>query len=174
MALMKRDVNLGLLLIIVAALLMFSGFTVYYQTTFKNLSNTYKNQLTELDKVSKDLEAKRSQLNTTSVQLQLNTQKEADLSVKFTDIRGERDQLATDKNKLTADLTSTKSTLAQTQANLAQTQSDLAAQVTLVGQLSAQVLNLKADVQRFTDLYNSYKNKYDCVASKVDANGNAC
>ena len=114
MALMKKDVNLGLLLLIVAALLMFSGFTVYYQTTFKNLSTTYQNELKQLDRVTKDLESKRGQLNQTSVQLQVNTQNQADLSKKFVDIKGERDQLDADKKKLTADLASTKSTLAQT------------------------------------------------------------
>ena len=73
MALMKKDVNMGLLLIIVAALLMFSGFTVYYQTTFKNLSNTYQKELNQLKAVENDLQAKRGQLNQTSVQLQVNT-----------------------------------------------------------------------------------------------------
>ena len=87
MAAMRRDVNLGLLLMILAALLMFSGFTVYYQTTFKSLSTTYQNELKELGKVTKDLESKRSLLNDTSTQLQLKKQKEEDLSMKFSDVR---------------------------------------------------------------------------------------
>ena len=75
MSVMKRDVNLGLLLLIVAALLMFSGFTVYYQTTFKKVSENYDAKLNELQKVSNELESKRSQLNETSLQLQLKKQK---------------------------------------------------------------------------------------------------
>ena len=67
MPIMKRDVNLVLLLLIVAALLMFSGFTVYYQTTFKNVSKSYEIKLKELESVSKELESKRTQLNETSV-----------------------------------------------------------------------------------------------------------
>ena len=69
MAIMKRDVNLGLLLLIVAALLMFSGFTVYYQTTFKNVSKSFETKIKELESVSKELESKRGQLNETSIQL---------------------------------------------------------------------------------------------------------
>ena len=69
MAVMKKDVNLGLLLLIVAALIMFSGFTVYYQTTFKNVSESFEIKLKELEKVEKDLESKRGQLNETSTQL---------------------------------------------------------------------------------------------------------
>ena len=90
MAAMKRDVNLGLLLLIVAALLMFSGFTVYYQTTFKNVSKSFEIKLRELEGVSNELEAKRGQLNETNVQLQLKKQKEEDLSKKFTDVRSEK------------------------------------------------------------------------------------
>ena len=94
---MRRDVNLGLLLLIIAAILMFSGFTVYYQATFKNLSKTYQLELQNLEKVTTDLESKRNQLNDTSTQLQIRAQKEEDLSKKFTDVRSERDQLDADR-----------------------------------------------------------------------------
>ena len=181
MAAMRRDVNLGLLLLIVAALLMFSGFTVYYQTTFKNLSTTYQNQLKDLEKVTKDLEAKRGALNETSVQLQLKKQKEEDLSLKFTDVRSERDQLETDKKKLEVDLASTKTSLSatlkeleNTKTELDSTKSKLAAEIQLARDLNSQVLSLKADVDRINDLYRSYKSKYECVANKVDADGKAC
>ena len=76
MGIMKRDVNIGLLLLIVAAVIMFSGFTVYYQTTFKNVSKSFEIKLKELDTVTKELESKRGQLNETNVQLQLKKQKE--------------------------------------------------------------------------------------------------
>ena len=148
MAIMKRDVNVGLLLLIVAALLMFSGFTVYYQTTFKNVSRGYETKLKELEGVSKELESKRGQLNDTSIQLQLRKQKEEDLSLKFTDVRGERDQLETDKKKLELELASTKSQLAATTAELTSTKSRLAAQVQLAQELNRQVLNLKSDVDK--------------------------
>lgn len=181
MSVMRRDVNLGLLLLIVAALIMFSGFTVYYQTTFKNLSATYNNQLQELGKVTKDLEEKRGALNETSVQLQLRQQKEEDLSKKFTDVRSERDQFESDKKKLDADLGSTKSSLSatlkeleNTKTELDSTKSRLAAEIQLAQDLNSQVLSLKADVDRINDLYRSYKSKYECVANKVDADGKAC
>ena len=170
MAIMRRDVNLGLLLLIVAAILMFSGFTVYYQTTFKNVSKSYEIKLDELNTISKELEAKKGQLNQTNVQLTLQGQKEQDLSKKYVDTKSERDQLETDKTKLTADLTSTKSELAATLSKLTDTQSQLAQKVQQIMDLDRQVLSLKADV----DYYRPFKSKYECVASKVDSSGNAC
>ena len=155
MAFMRRDVNLGLLLLIVAALLMFSGFTVYYQTTFKNVSKNYETKLNELDKITKELETKRTELNQTSVQLQLNKQKESDLSSKFVDTKSERDQLEADKKKLEVDLASTKADLAATSTKLADTQEKLAEQVSLVTSLNAEVVK--------------WKNKYNDAKDDLDA-----
>ena len=122
MAFMRRDINLGLLLLIAAALLMFSGFTVYYQTTFKNVTKSYETQIKALDAITKQLETKKTELNQTSVQLQLKKQKEEDLSTQFTDVRGERDALEAAKKKLEVELASTKSQLESTASKLSDTQ----------------------------------------------------
>ena len=45
MAFMKRNVNLGLLVLIVASLILFTGFAVYYQTTFKGITEEYNTKL---------------------------------------------------------------------------------------------------------------------------------
>ena len=170
MAIMRRDVNLGLLLLIVAALLMFSGFTVYYQTTFKNVSKSYEIKLKELDTISKDLESKKGQLNQTNVQLQLQGQKEQDLSKKYVDTKSERDQLETDKTKLSADLSSTKSELAATLRKLTEAQGTLATQAKLIDDFNKQVIDLKRDVE----YYKAYKARFDCVDKKEDSSGHAC
>ena len=167
MAVMKKDVNLGLLLLIVAALVMFSGFTVYYQTTFKNVSESFEIKLKELETVEKDLQAKKGLLNETSVQLQLKSQKEADLSKKFVETESEREQLETDKNKLTADLTSTKSELAGTKAKLEQVQVQLSNALTDLAKKTADLSNALSDVTK-------YKNKYQCATSKPDAEEGSC
>ena len=43
MSFMKKDVNLGLLVLIVASIVLFAGFSVYYQSTFRDISMDYKN-----------------------------------------------------------------------------------------------------------------------------------
>ena len=174
MAVMRRDVNLGLLLLIVAAIIMFSGFTVYYQTTFKNLSTTYQNEMKQLDKITKDLESKRSLLNDTSTQLILKQQKEEDLSQKFTDVRTEKEQLQADKTKLEGDLVSTKSTLAQTQADLQNTIVNLGKQQKLAQELDAQIVTLKQNVANLNAKIDSLNAKVDCLKSKADADEGTC
>src|SRR3989338_7049902 len=86
MAVMRRDVNLGLLFLIIATLIIFAGFTVYYQTTFKNISNEYSTKLSELEKVSTELTQKKQQLTETSQTLQLKETREQDLSSKYTTV----------------------------------------------------------------------------------------
>ena len=151
---MRRDINLGLLLLIAAVLLMFSGFTVYYQATFKNVTRSYETQIKELDAISKQLETKKTELNQTSVQLQLKKQKEEDLSSQFTDVRDERDSLETAKKKLEVELATTKALLESTTSKLGATQSQLAAQVQLV-------TNLNAEVVKWKGKYNDAKDELD-------------
>jgi len=174
MAFMRRDVNIGLLLLIVAALLMFSGFTVYYQTTFKNLSTTYQNELKELDKISKELESKRSVLNETSIQLQLKKQKEEDLSAQFVDTKTEKDKLAVDKKKLEVDLASTKAQLQSTSAQLSNTQNQLAAEATKSSQLTQQVSNLQSQANSLKKRIDNLEEENDCLKSKTDAEEGSC
>ena len=149
MAAMRRDVNLGLLLLIIAALIMFSGFTVYYQTTFKNISQNYDTKIKELESISKELDSKRNQLNDTSVQLQIKKQKEDDLSKKFTDIKGERDQLDTDRKKLEVDLAGTKVELAAAQADLQNTKTTLAGKLTELADMTIKYNKALNDVANY-------------------------
>src|SRR3989338_9485241 len=104
MAVMRRDINLGLMFLIVATLITFAGFTVYYQTTFKNISSEYKTKLAELEKVSSELTTKKKELTETSQNLQLKESREQDLSSKYTTVKGEKDQLEGEKATLQIDL----------------------------------------------------------------------
>ena len=65
MTFMKKDVNLGLLVLIIASVLLFSGFSVYYQTAFKDVSLEYQEKLGQLSEVTEQLSSKRQELNET-------------------------------------------------------------------------------------------------------------
>jgi len=153
MAFMKKDVNLGLLLLIISTLLLFSGFTVYYQTNFKNVVTEYHDKLGQLEEVTSELGAEKVKLNET---YQLRVKAEKDISALDTQYRllsDERDQLESDKNKLQSELTTTKTQLAESQAKLSQTetilsqtQDSLRAANTEISSLKSRVSNLKDDI----------------------------
>ena len=132
MAFMRRDVNLGLLLLIVVAILLFAGFSVYYQTTFKDISLEYKTKLEQLQQVSGQLAEKREELNETyALRVKAEQDREV-LDERYKDVSDENGQLHTQVSLLQAEVSSAKSELASktsefdaTKNLLASTQSEL-------------------------------------------------
>ena len=66
MAIMKRDVNFGLFILIIATLIVFAGFSTYYQKSFKNITSDYEAKLAELNEITTTLETKKAELASTS------------------------------------------------------------------------------------------------------------
>src|SRR3989344_9653050 len=100
MAFMKRDVNIGLLILIIAAVIVFSSFSVYYQSTFKNVSLDYLNKLEQLNRVTSELSKQKQELNQT---YSLRTKAEEDkktLDVKYTEVRDENEQPSSDNTNM--------------------------------------------------------------------------
>jgi len=93
MAFMKRDVNLGLLILIIFSIFLFSGFSVYYQTTFKDISLEYQQKLKQLGKVTEDLGAKKQELNETyKLRIKVEEDKKI-LDERYKDVRDENTDL---------------------------------------------------------------------------------
>ena len=151
MAFMKRDVNIGLLILIIAAVIIFSSFSVYYQYTFKNVSLEYQNKLEQLGKTTSELSKQKQELNKT---YSLSVKSEEDrktLDVKYTEVRDENQQLSSDNTNLRLEITSTKSELGEKTAQLEATQNLLA---------STQSELSSAKAQR-----DSYKSRLDAVCA---------
>ena len=78
---------------IVFSIFLFSSFSVYYQTTFKDVSLEYQKKLGQLSKVTEELGAKRQELNET---YKLRTKIEEDkkiLDERYKDVRDENTDL---------------------------------------------------------------------------------
>ena len=123
MAFMRNDVNIMLLLLIVVSVILFTGFSVYYQTSFKKVSEEYQDKLNQLQSVTQELQTQREELNETySLRLKAETDKNA-LDEKFQDAAGENDQLKNQNSNLQSDLSSTKANLVEKSAELDATKS---------------------------------------------------
>ena len=169
MAYMKKNINIGLLLLITAALISFASFTVYYQTTFTNLSENYNKKISEMEQLATKLYVEKIRLNETSYQLQIKEEREQDLAGRYTEVRDERDKFKseyeTTKSALkekSDELEASKTQLSQAQAELATVKADLEGKESKISSLSNQVNNLKGDV----DSLQSQKSAL-CTAIKV-------
>jgi len=160
MAFMKKDVNLGLLVLIIAAILVFSGFTVYYQTSFRDISLEYKTKLEQLQKVTKDLTTQKKELNETYSLKQKAEQDRKALDSGYREVRDENDQLKNDNSGLRSELSSTKSNLGEKTAKLEATQSILAQTQATLASANSKITSLKNDVS--------------CLKDKADADEGSC
>jgi chromosome segregation ATPase len=155
MAFMKKDVNLGLLLLIVATLLLFSGFTVYYQTNFKNVVTEYHTKLEQLKRVTEELNTEKAKLNET-YQSRIKAEKDVKaLDQQYRILSEERDQLEKDKNKLQAELLTTKATLAEVEADLSQTKTQLSQTQAELASKEIRIKNLKEDIDALCAVISS-------------------
>lgn len=168
MAFMKKNVNFLLLVLIIFSLLLFTGFAVYYQTTFKDITQEHNDKLSELQKVTSELGLQKQELNAT---YELRVKAERDKSAldsKFKDASDENFQLHKDNTNLRVEVTQTKSELGSTKADLenkkvqlAQAQQDLSSANSKISSLNSRVDNLK--------------DEKDCLkteAAKADADEN--
>ena len=155
MAFMKRDVNLGLLILIVLSISLFSGFSVYYQTTFKDISLEYQTKLEQLSKVTNELGAKRQELNETySLRVKAEEDRKT-LDQRYRDVNEENDKLAADNSNLRSEVSNTKIQLAVKTSELdasknllAQTQASLSAANSEITSLKSQKSSLKDDLDK--------------------------
>ena len=173
-AIIKKDVNIGLLILIVATLIMFTSFTVYYNSTFKNISNSYDKKLEELKQVTEDLKVKRTLLNQTSQQLDLNEKKVEEFDVKFTEVRGDRDKFEAESTKLGNELSIKSGQLDQAYTDLEAKQAALDEankNYIIAAQLN---VNLQEEIDGLEDEKNEYIAEINCLQGTADADEGNC
>jgi len=118
---MKKNVNSALLIGILILVGVFVGFSVFYQTSLKNITTEYTDKIDKLDQVEQDLLAHKTILEETEYELEVKAGQEEDLSSKFGNVQGERDELATDKTRLELEVKNIKAELVELNAELVQT-----------------------------------------------------
>jgi chromosome segregation ATPase len=148
MAFMKKDVNLGLLVLIIASIILFSGFTVYYQTTFKDVSLEYQTKMEQLSKVTQELATQKEALNETySLRIKAEQDKET-LDARYKDVSDENENLRSELISTSSELAEKKAELDATESLLSQTQATLAAANSEIDSLKSQRSDLKDDIDR--------------------------
>ena len=152
---MKRDVNIGLLILIIAAVVIFSSFSVYYQYTFKNVSLDYQNKLEQLGQVTTELSKQKQELNQTYGLRVKAEQDKNTLDVKYTEVRDENQQLSSDNTNLRLEVASAKSELSEKTAQLEATQNLLASTQSELGSVKAQSASYKSRLDTVCDSYTS-------------------
>jgi len=157
MAYMKKNVNVFLLAVIILIVVALAGLTSYYQYTYRGLSSSYEDKLSELNRILEELNLERGKLNQTSYALTIKTEREEALGEQFTEVKGEKEKLATDLSATEDDLERISLLLQSTQNSLQGLQYDYNV-----------IQEQNADLQQSVDYYKEkaadYKKLYDACA----------
>ena len=100
MSYINRNANLVLLFLIVLSVTFLVGVTVFYQNNYGDITTDYNDKLSMLDKRQKEVDNLKKILEDTRKDLELKGQRESEFTDKFTEIKGEKEQLATAKEQL--------------------------------------------------------------------------
>ena len=142
MGYIRKNVNIFLLLLIIISLGVMAALTTYYQTTYKNLSMSYSDKLSQLGELNYNLSVQKAQLHELNDELAVKSAVKEKFDVLYTNI--------TDYNeKISEDLGSNKLELVNTLESLKQTRAELE---TLKSQLASAKDALKTQMQYSADL----------------------
>ena len=125
MSFIKKNVNLGLLFLIVASLIAFSAFSVYYQNKFKELNEEYTSKLDQLEQITMDLGLKKQALDETSSELNIKNQKVDEFGTQYNDLKVQKEAVDKENTILDSELSDTLRTLAIKSQNLLTAQTEL-------------------------------------------------
>ncbi len=155
---MKKNVNIFLLIIIVVIVVALAGLTSYYQQTYKGLSTSYEDKLSELNRILEELNLERGKLNETSYELTLKTEREEALGEQFTEVK-------TEKEKLSTDLSATEDDLERTALQLQSTASALQSLTYDFNILKEQNADLAQSVEYYKAKAADYKKLYEACTT---------
>lgn len=99
----QKDVNKGLLIFLIALIVVLAGLEVFYALNFKSINKDYDAKINELNKTYNDLINYQNVLNKTKSELQVKSQREEGLSLQYTDVKTQKDELLVERDKLSED-----------------------------------------------------------------------
>ncbi|MDO8642567.1 MAG: hypothetical protein Q7R76_03180 [Candidatus Woesearchaeota archaeon] len=149
MAYIRKNVNLFLLLLLVAIVGAVAGLSTYYQMTYKNLSVNYENKINEISGLVTDLQVHREKLSEKEQALQAEQQREQELTGHYGEIKNEKEQLAGDLQKKGQELDDTVGKLQAKTAEANKATYDLSLAQQQIEQLNGQVRKFQSEAATY-------------------------
>lgn len=151
----KKDVNFGMLLIVIILAIAIAAIGIYFNQRYIGLSDNYYNQLDNLEKVTKDLVFHKSMLNETVADLKVKEQDESDLNRRYTELRVDKENV--DKRNVELD------------ASLKEKTAQLTNKINELVTAKSEVADQKAEIADQSRKIDVYKAKIDNLEEKLDS-----
>lgn len=168
---LKKNVNFGLLMLVITVLVGTVAITTYFQSTYKEVSQDLEQKKEQLEVVSSNFTTKIKELNKTYSELQIRQMDKERLDQLYTDLQKA-------KELIDAELLATKGTLMETFKELAQKKDELSdANYKLILQ-EDELTDLRAKVQNQLDTIRSKNAEIDALKKQLcdekQAQGKTC
>lgn len=154
MSFIKKDVNFGLLFLIIILAVSVAFLGIYYNRNYNELSESHTEQLNALKKVTDELLFHKSRLNRTAADLKIKEQDESELSRKYSELRDEKETLDNENQLLKTDLSAKTTEIIVKTNQLLQANSEIA-------QKKNEIAVLDKDLSVCKLAKKSLKNKLD-------------
>jgi len=104
MRFLKADFNLHLLAVVLAVLVVFAGFSIYYQNKIKEMQREYDKKAENLKSIEEKLLSKEEKLNEISELKEVIKKDKETLEIGYLSLHSENQNLKTEKINLMEDL----------------------------------------------------------------------
>jgi chromosome segregation ATPase len=138
MSFLKRNVNLGLLFLIIIVSASFVSMGLYYNENYGTLANNYNIKLEHLQSVTENLTSAKARIDQTTSVLKIKEEDETELNKRYNELRDENEDLKQRNAGLDADLKEKTS-------ELSTKTSDLADAKTRIAVLEEEIVKLERD-----------------------------
>jgi chromosome segregation ATPase len=146
MAYLKKNVNMLLLLLIVAVLGSLIGLTAYYQSSYSNISVSYGETIEQVNLLTKNLTLNRMALNNTLSELKIKSEDKSRLDRLYGELSSENEQLTQDLSNALQELSRTKADLATAQRNLFLAQEEITRKTNAIENYKKKVDELEEEI----------------------------
>ena len=156
MSFIRKDVNFGLLFIVILLAVSIASIGIYYNHKYGNLADSYHSQLTNLEKVTQDLLYHKSMLNETTTDLQIKEQDGSDLNRRYTELRDDKEGV--DKRNTELD-----TSLKQKVAELTEKTNELVSAKSEVATQKIEIDDLNRMIEVYKTMVNDLEDKVDII-----------
>ena len=157
MAFLKKDINLRLIFLILALIITITGFSIFYQNKFKNISTDYENKTKQLEKITAKAVSEES--------------KSQELSQQQENIRQDKEALESRYNEITSENQAPKKDLDSIRLELGRTKSELADKTSMFSLLQTRFDQVEESLVKANDEISRLSAKVKELCSELESAG---
>ncbi|MBI5389248.1 hypothetical protein HZB01_02605 [Candidatus Woesearchaeota archaeon] len=177
---MQKNVNFMLLTIIILIIMILAGISIYYQSTYTNMSSLFSAKVSELEKTRQELESKQNILSKTNEELGLKQEREQELSKLYENVTDVKESLEDQNTDLRASLKKSEAEKEDYYYKWKTTESELDTTKTNLLEKTAELEEASTDVKAYKSATNNLAKAVNVLLNTItnyqgqDATPQAC